>query len=752
MISGRSPRARAKAKAVRGRRGRTPWLEGLEDRTVLTVQTLATVAADGVLTLTFPEGGGHLCVVSVENGEYRFFDYWTVDRFQLVSDAAGLVSSGSGTSDFRIRGITGINVEMIAGALVQFGSLDVPATIHVGPNGGGLSLGDLNSDGLAAITAPVVFESTADHLNDLAGSTLRLLDYRRSGDIDYTITSNSIAATGFGGVTYSGITRLEITGPTEPSPDLSLQFDVLSTPAGPTWLSGYGAQSAVFNIDATLGPDERPPSTNPAFTAARVAGYLELEHGTEYNIKRTPSPIWINSTQGDVSLTDDGSTAGITHEVTIGTMTSYESPWGGRILIDASADEVAQKAFLNANDRKAVITGATPVDIVMRPDFYGTLDYRAPRGQANALIVNLNGVSPLPDGPGMLSYDGGSSIANADAGDGPRLILIGDPILSEMHLVREYPSRLPGISYEAISPDSGGIKFGWGADWGADPRSLETVVFRGLAGGEFVDLVSSDAFTLWNRRAAGLDITIGAGPVVGGMQTLAISSPGFVTTWVANKGLIDFFLSPSFWGGAKTIDYASQTPVTGLEELRLPYDFNDGVVAVPPGATTSVGAAVPPTEPDYILYPNREYDVWEWAEGFPEGDSAAGGSAGTVTNEDGDSDSEPEAPTPPVDPTRPVDPKPPLDPTPTAPVSPTNDSGSPSGPTPPEVLVGGRTSLFGTAMRTTGAASGSGGSTRRAVLHALRAERLARMAALRAARAERLWHAAAHLRRAWPVG
>lgn len=758
MNSGRS--RRAVAKAVRGRRRRTPWLEGLEDRTVLSPIS-ATIAADGVLTLELRDGGSTSFTIEVVDGEYRFFDTRDWHLFRIDTDAAGLGPTISLQGVLSVRGITGIDVEAEANTTLRILSTDVPTTIHIGPGGGMILLGSLqDADGLAAISAPVDVRTTSDFFYINAYTKLWINDGRRSGDVDYTVTSHSLTSTGgFGGVTFAGLDRLEFDSYRDSTSELRQRFDVLSTPAGYTRLSGAGAWRAVFNVDATMGPDERPPMIQPEAATPRIEGFLQLEEGGEYNIKRTPSPMWINAGLGDINITDEGSTAGITDKVTIGpSPSSWSYPWGGpwqgHILIDASADADPQDALLQAGDRKtAVLTGAAGGAVVMNPEFYGAFEYRAPLAKANSLKVDLTGASPLPDGPGTFIYDGGSQVAGD--GPGPKLTLLGEPILRDMNFYIAYTplTQLPIVAYEAISPDSGGVRFGWSDD----PRSTQSVIFRGLAGGSFVDLMSANTFSLWNRYSASLDLTVTAGAVEDGMQTLQFSSPGFVTTAVANKKLVNLFLDHSYTGGVKTIDYRSPDPVAGLEQLELTYDFNGGVVALPPGAATTV-QPVPP--PGYLQYAGLPAEIfWTWTDGFPKGVLVTGGAADNGGAGSGVSTA-PHAPTPSL----PDPPSTTTDPTVDAPVSTTTDptvdapvststppdyspTAGPSEPSLPEMVGGIRPSLFGTAMRTTPTASA--GSSRRAIL---RAERLARLAALRSARAERLWHAAAHLRRAWPAG
>ena len=242
---------RAEGTIRRARRRATPTAERLENRTVLNASI--SIDADGLLTVDVGSPDYTNLMISTSDGGYRFSSPWyAVD---VVENAAGLATEGSGTKDLWVAGITGLTVNANWDAALNLVSTDVPTTFHIRYDWVLITLGgDYGTDGLKGITAPVVIDAPYDLNQPYATTVLKLMDRGSHEPTTYTVASDAIAATGgFGGVSYSGLDSVEIVGASAEG-----RFDVKSTHAGRTTITASGEQSE-FDVDATVGADERPP-------------------------------------------------------------------------------------------------------------------------------------------------------------------------------------------------------------------------------------------------------------------------------------------------------------------------------------------------------------------------------------------------------------------------------------------------------------------------------------------------------------
>ncbi|WP_165249291.1 hypothetical protein, partial [Paludisphaera soli] len=589
-------------------RARVSRLELLEGRIVLDAS--ASIDAAGLLTVAIPGSASMSRIeVSVSDGDYLLTTgSGSYDEFRLVANDAGLATVGDGTGSFRVRGITGLAFDAAQDMTILVFSSAVPTRFDVRSDAFQVILGGgYGTNGLKDVTGPVVFEvAELDGQSPSRRARLVLDDSGSSQAAEYTITSDAVAATGgFGGVTFARIDDLVVEGPA--ASEGTTRFDVRSTHSGSVQLSAPSSWRVVFDVDADVAPDERPPY-HPWESGGNRPWWddvLVLSGGgaTTYNIKRTPSRISIGNLNGDgvVNLTRDGSTAEIRHDVTISPLAGgvgWDEYWRGRIVIDDSAGTVARDArfFVSPvnpfsyyfHPRLSTLAGVTgegaSLRIDLAQDFGGEIVYKAPRGLGNALEIDLAVYGPLPLGAdGKLIYDGGWT--------GP-----GDPA-SRLTLVdrprTEGPAPPPPLPFSredhvATGPGSGVIAFS--ARVAFSPRPWGAVAYEGLSPGSIVDLVPIEQYYTFDYQgAADPGFLVAAGPPTeGGEGTLLIGSradrPTFVATTIANKADV-VIMTRGAGDLASRVDYASEAPVAGLDSLTIVTSGNDpvDVIAAPPG-------------------------------------------------------------------------------------------------------------------------------------------------------------------------
>jgi hypothetical protein len=723
-----------------GRRA-TPKAEILEVRTVLNASVL--IDAGGILTLDVGSPDYTTLTIEHVDGGYRLsspYDGYAVD---LVKNAAGLPVQGSGTNDFRVAGITGLTVNANWDATLNLVSSDVPTTFHVKYDSAWITLGGgAGTVGLRGITAPVVVVSEYD-LNQLHTLThLTLMDRGSAEPTDYTITSDAVAATGgFGGVSYHGLDDLEVVGASAP-----VRFGVESTHAGVTRITASGGRS-VFDVDATVGPDERPPldPTGAALIEGSewdVRGQLVLigsDGENTFNVERTPTPVRIIPTglvHNVVNLTRDGSTAGITHDVVIGADPPIGWPeppsgWVCEIVVDDSAGAVARDARYAASDHvvflkerqlkirdsTSALTGVAGGDAQIHTTRHlsGTVLYKAPKGLANTMTVDLDERSPLPEGAswdsadiGAFAYDGGFS-----GGGDPesRLFVVGaptfsgwptdDPFTSERHVV-----DATGFGTLAFAQDSG---------------VRGAISYAGLSPFGLLDLVPVADYVLDYQGAADPGVVIRSGETTpDGAPTLSVGSQAvpqaFSGVTVANKANVTIRTNGTT-DLATTIDYTADAPPAGLASLTIVTSPNDAVDAAgtPPGAAFVVEASAEPRPAP--IAPPEDPTAAETPADQPTGETPPSYSSEPISAAQGPATPQPQ-------PGRVDDPS--------SPAPSVNEA-----PPPQEQVVGaGRVLHFKAAMRSSGAARGQARAN--SPFRNLRAVRLAHLDALRTRRLEAL--------------
>jgi hypothetical protein len=622
----------------RAKRRATPGAERLEGRVVLNASV--SIDAGGMLTLEIPEVGSSSVRISESNGEFLFETQpLSYIGFDLAENTAGLATSGDGTESFRVAGISGLTIDLDAFESVHIVSDDVPTTIHIRDPFANVVLGGgYGTNGLKDVSAPIVVEASGfDERVTGIGTRLSLLDSGSSDASDFTITGHSVEATGgFGGVVYSRLDFLEIDGPS--ASEGVTRFDIRSTSSGYTSISAPSCAHVVFDVDADVAPDERPPiaewDTNPVPWFDNAL-YLSGGGETAYNIKKTPTPVWIVPTyiHDVVNLTRDGSTAGIRHDVTIDPR--YQSPdsWRARIVIDDSAGTVARDASFSTDAFfHGVSTFAGVAEdggrIRLGPDFEGDVVYNAPRGLGNVLTVDMHSDKLAVS---SLSYDGGASAATDPES---RLILNDEARPNDPWNVSNF-----AIVRETSTPTGAGA----GSLAFETPNPLafpvwKTLDYRGLSPGGIVDLVHATTYIFDYQGDADPGVAITAGEeTADGDPTLLLTSrnasPAFAAATIANKA--DVIIHTNGTGDlSTTVDYAGAAAPAGLESLLVVTGANDqvDVAAAPPGVPVDV-AVVPdalprPSDgPDDPLAPDEQDQAGDEAQALAPTAEEAGASS-----------------------------------------------------------------------------------------------------------------------------
>ncbi|WP_165247435.1 hypothetical protein [Paludisphaera soli] len=618
------------------RRRRDLGLERLECRT--TPSMTAALDAAGVLTLGWRgEGGGNtvdICIVDGESVVSIGYGYGAID---VAADPGGLIASSDYGTKLRIQGVTRLEIEAGDSRFVRITQLDVPAAVRFSGDNPTVILGDqYGSTGLAAISAPVDVRSVRAVDEHFSSAELWLMDGRSTASLGLVVESNSITATapgGFGGVTYSGLDAVRFEETPGEYPDKLLTFQVRSTHAGLTSLSMGGAGRSSVVIDATAAPDDRPPPAEDWVADGRTTRSLLVGGAADVEIRRTPSRITLHQ-PGRVEIGDEGSTAGIAHDVWIGRPPYFSfGRTTTRIIVDDSAGTVAHDARLGSRrnspytaDRDATLSGVAGGLITVErftwpssDSFVGEFEYRAPRGLANKLTIEMEGGPPLPASPGRFVYDGGSEADAPSAGGGPTLTLVGTL----------WSNASVGQEHHAETASSGDFSFQvWYISHQIPPALLG---YRGMAGGRVDDQVAAESYILYVESPDAL-MTIQKGQAdPDGSRPLLIETQGFVTNAVTAKDRVAVYQTGNpdpvnRWRGrydsdAPTGDDAGiglspgveveqpppgeGTPIGEGDAPLLPPDPNVEPIAAPAPATPAPAEAGPPgAAGDPVLSPS----------------------------------------------------------------------------------------------------------------------------------------------------
>lgn len=570
------------------RRASRPTADRLEGRIVLDAS--AWIAADGMLTISIPAGDVMGLTIARGGGGYTFAaDPADGDRIDLVANAAGLVATGSGTGELRVSGISGIRVAIGSASTVNLISSDVSTTMVLATAGAQVTLGGgPGTLGLADITAPVHVDASATSLETGTSTRLTLRDSESTATAyptvtaappaasKFTMTPDAIAASrGFGGLTYAGLTVADVV---EVVAGTSAEFLVENGQGGAaTRLVGAAGQTSIFDVRASGGP-------------------LRIVPGTYADV---------------VMFSADGSTAGVSGDVTIGPDSPGE--WGAKVRVDDSAGTAARDARFAAGDdgplRTADLSGALAGGARIRlvDGFTGELSYRAPAGLDNAMTVDLSGRTPFTNDSliamrewpmsrpmGVLSYDGGSGAAG-------RLTIVGRPDGAGFLSERTFDDSAGGMSFSYFYAGAIGANL---TTEGITGRAW--IQASGVA--EVVDLVPVDVLSFEATGAAPAEYLVRDGAVESGLQTLRLESSKSIPLSLANKTAVwmtDARMKP-------TLDYHASEPVAGLPRLTLPW--NATTLAAPPGSAVFLNSWYEYPSPPPLGSPGDPIptEPWEW--------------------------------------------------------------------------------------------------------------------------------------------
>ena len=177
-------------------------------------------------------------------GVYTFASDQTID---VATNVPGLTVTGDGTPTVTVAGITSLAVNVgFAGDTVGLHSTDVPTAVDLTSNNAIVTLGDyLGANDLSNLTSPVTVTGPG------VGTTNTVtLDDRGSPANHYVIGGSTVtAANGFGGLTYSGVSDLNVFGAILASGGNTFAVDAAaSLPA--LHLDGGGNGNDTLNLDA----------------------------------------------------------------------------------------------------------------------------------------------------------------------------------------------------------------------------------------------------------------------------------------------------------------------------------------------------------------------------------------------------------------------------------------------------------------------------------------------------------------------
>jgi len=525
---------------------------------------------DGVLTIRMMPGYAvDSLKVSVDDGVYTFRTLGPI----VVHDDGGLAVSASGPGTATAAGIDALAI-VTSGPLgqVTVESTDVPTDIRVESRSTSLQLGAPTlPGGLSKLTGPVSIEVVGD---DVADAWLTLSDDGAEGPNDYTITADAVAATGgFGGLTYSGVTYLGLSGSKTGPGQGPSRYAILGVADGvQTYVASHEAEGgrSEFVVDA--------PGEAPGASLVVMAGSGEATLAVENVAASFVYQAWQGRSR--VTISDGGATGGVRGKVVL----AADLRGVLDVLVDDSAGTTARDATLAVDPEQPAVgwlrldgaagPGGSIQVLARRAE---RIEYRAPRGLDNALAVDFGVGDPLPLLAGReFAYDGGF---DGSPGVASRLTLVGAP-----------PAGPFATQVHETAGAGGTIAFG------RDGGPAGVIAYAGLSPDALTDRVAADEYTFRYRGAGDPDLAITAGAEPG---TLAIGSravpPAFSGVTLANKAhvVVD---TGGVGNLATTIDYAGTTPVDGLESLTLVTSPNDPAtpVATPPGATFAVEATAPP--------------------------------------------------------------------------------------------------------------------------------------------------------------
>lgn len=528
-------------------------LESLEDRTLLNASI--EIDADGLLTYKTDSAIVETLNVSVSGNVYTFSS--TVDIDILTNDA-DLTVTGDGTGVVTVEDMTGLVIDVDFNAdQVTVSSTNVGTAVNFNSTDATVNLGDgANPSGLGALLEPI----TVTGPGATTDNHLFLNNNGSTADTGYNLTATTLETSStFGGLTYSGVRALSISGST----GAINNYTVSNTADGvEVFLIGADASSNTFVVEGT---------------SSDADSFLSLAGGTgdnAYNIQAVSSPVSMLAGSGiNTVRVGDGDVSGINAQFTV-----VSGPTGGDvdITVDNStwtSAGVWNLAVQDAPPMSAELTGlGTNGLLVYEPAKTNTLTLSNAAGQANSLTVDFDNGNPLAlaGAFGRLSYDGGY---DGSSGSTSVLILKGGSFASETH-----NGQFTG----------GVIAF----DDGGDHSEIS---YAGLSPNSVYDVVPATNYTFNNVGDPTIPVIIKEGDnsaSTGDVQSLLISAPGsFVDTHVANKTNIVVDNASMPGESDVTVNYGIADPVEGLSTLTVLTGADNDVAnlaALPPGVDVSL--------------------------------------------------------------------------------------------------------------------------------------------------------------------
>lgn len=534
----RDARRRSRRKSHAMRR-----LEFLEDRTLLDASMV--ISSSGALVYATDNATDETLYISVSGTTYTFESSVVID----VTNNSGLTVSGGGTQVVTVTGLpSDITLELNhAFDMINLMSSKVDVAINLNSNNAFVELGTtLGVGSLNAITAPV----TVTGPGVATTNVVSLADHGGTGGGAYTVTPTTVTnPTGFGGLTYSGVSNLNLTG----------------TAGGNTYTVQGTADGVATRIEGGLG---NPNRFTVEGTSADPASSLTLEGGiglSEFNILAASSPVEI-AAGGGTNAVNLGN-AGVTADLASSIIVANTRGGTATINLDNAAGAAAgawNLAAQAAPSTLAELTGFSATgSLLYDPVEITSLNLTNAAGLANSLTIDFGHGSPVT-ATASLAYNGGGAASDNN------LILKGGSITDEIH-----NARTTG-----------------GGEILVDGR---LIVYSGIAPSSVYDVAPATNYTFNNIGDPGIPVVVKEGAnsaLTGNVQALLITSPGsFVDTHIANKTNVTVNADPSTSGGSVVVNYGITTSAAGLASLTLTTNGGDDtadLIALPPGVAASL--------------------------------------------------------------------------------------------------------------------------------------------------------------------
>ncbi|WP_337175677.1 Ig-like domain-containing protein [Paludisphaera sp.] len=421
---------------IRARRGRSrrPGLERLEGRALLNASI--DIADDGSIVYRTDPAAPQSLLVSTTGGVYTFAVNPGEPPIDVTNNSS-LVVTGDGTRTVTVANPSGgIRIEAAsAGQTIRVRSTALPMVIDLQADSERVILGDdqgAGAVGLRALAASITVASASTFTSNSLTVDDGAATYGPGVRPTYRITSTAIAApsaTGFVGVSYTGLARVTLKGTSAASVD------------SPLYLVTGTAGGVVTTIDGSAGPASRDFSV--VGTSSSPGSMLRLLSAGSANlyVSSMDSPVYFNAGNGrstvQVEAVRGGASYGLDSDLVLN---------GGGGTIDVQVSNFWNTGARRGNPNWALgLASPTSPYAVMRdstnpnvgglffrPGEVHSLGLNATGNRGASLLVDFRDGDPLPTGSAPASNAPRSGLtyvgaAGLGAGAGYALAFVGSP-------------------------------------------------------------------------------------------------------------------------------------------------------------------------------------------------------------------------------------------------------------------------------------------------------------------------------------